>query len=153
MFKNLACARRLAPVAALLFASALGLASVAAAADHPGYLHALTDLRTARAHLQNPDSGVLHDEERNAVAEIDKAIAEIKAASIDDGKNLNDHPGIDVHLKWVAHLNKCAELLKKAHDDVAKEEDNPEAQGLQGRALDHIAKASRFVQQAIALEQ
>lgn len=139
--------------AILLAAAAFGLASRATAADHPGYLHALTDLRTARAHLQNPDSGVLHEQEQNAIAEIDKAIGEIKAASIDDGKNLNDHPGIDVHLKWVAHLNKCAELLKKAHDDVAKEEDNPAAQGLQARALDHIAKASRFVQQAIALEQ
>jgi hypothetical protein len=151
--KTLALSRFLTPLAILLLSSGLGLASQASAADHPGYLHALTDLRTARAHLQNPDSGALHEEERNAIAEIDKAIAEIKAASIDDGKNLNDHPGIDVHLKWVGHLNKCAELLKKAHDDVAKEEDNPAAQGLQGRALDHIAKASRFVQQAIALEQ
>lgn len=140
-------------IAVVLVTFALAFASRVTAADHPGYLHALTDLRTARAHLQNPDSGTLHDEERNAIAEIDKAIAEIKAASIDDGKNLNDHPGIDVHLKWVGHLNKCAELLKKAHDDVAKEEDNPAAQGLQGRAIDHIAKASRFVQQAIALEQ
>jgi len=139
----------LAAGAALAFA----FAPRAVAADHPGYLHALNDLRTARAHLQNPDSGVLHEQEKNAVEEIDKAIGEIKAAAIDDGKNINDHGGVDVHLKWVGHLNKAAELLKKAHDDVAKEEDNAAAQGLQARALDHIAKASRFVQQAIALEQ
>src|ERR1700678_4445942 len=35
--------------------------------QHPAYLHALSDLRDARAHLERPDGGALHDEERNAV--------------------------------------------------------------------------------------
>ena len=49
--------------------------------------------------------------------------------------------------------NQAARLLDKAHADVAKEEDDPAAQGLQGRALDHIAKAHRHVEEAISLEQ
>ena len=48
---------------------------------HPAYLHALTDLRHARAHLQNPAPAYHMDkEEEHAINEIDKAIDEIKRA-------------------------------------------------------------------------
>jgi hypothetical protein len=146
---------RLTLALALAMAMAWGIHAMPAPASprHPEYLHALADLRTARAYIANPDSGVMHEQEKNAIDEIDRAIAEIKAAAIDDGKDLNDHPGIDSHLRWIGRLNKAAVLLNKAHDDCAKEEDDAAAQGLQGRALDHIAKARRFVEQAIALEQ
>ena len=60
---------------------------------HPAYLHALTDLRHARAHLERGTwSGRMDREEDHAIAEIDAAIREIKQAAIDDGKDLNDHP-------------------------------------------------------------
>jgi|SRR5450432_1536216 hypothetical protein len=117
--------------------------------DHPAYLHALTDLRHARAHLERPDGGQRGEEESIAIREIDAAIAEIKKASIDDGKNLNDHPPVDSHLDWPGRLHRAAELLKKAHSDVAQEEDNAFAQGLQQRALDHIDKAHHHVEEAI----
>ena len=66
---------------------------------HPAYLHALTDLRHARAHLERQTwSGRMDREEDHAIAEIDKAIDEIKHAAIDDGKDLNDHPPVDAHL-------------------------------------------------------
>jgi tetratricopeptide (TPR) repeat protein len=120
---------------------------------HAAYLHALADLRHARAYLAHPDSGEMHDAEKNAIDEIDKAIAEIKAAAIDDGKNIDDHPGLDSHLRWVGRLNKAAALLDKAHDDAAKEEDDASAQGLQARVLGHIGKAHKHVEEAISLEQ
>jgi hypothetical protein len=120
---------------------------------HPAYLHALSDLRDARAHLERLDGGPVHQQEKDAVAEIDRAIGEIKAASIDDGKDLNDHVAVDAHLPWIGRLNKSARLLDKAQADVAKAEDDPAAQGLQARALEHIAKAHRHVEEAIALEQ
>lgn len=132
---------------------AIGTNAKPAPARHPSYLHALADLRYARAYIAHPDSGEMHDAEKAAIDEIDKAIGEIKAAAIDDGKNLDDHPGIDTHLRWIGRLNKAAELLDKAHDDVAKEEDDASAQGLQARALEHIGKAHRHVEEAIALEQ
>jgi hypothetical protein len=143
--------------AAVLVVMTLGLVFSAKAKPapdrHPAYLHALADLRHARAYLAHPDSGEMHDAERNAIDEIDKAIAEIKAAAIDDGKNLEDHPGIDSHLRWVGRLNKAASLLDKAHDDVAKEEDNASEQGLQARILGHIGRAHKHVEEAISLEQ
>jgi tetratricopeptide (TPR) repeat protein len=116
---------------------------------HPAYLHALSDLRFARAYLKRPDGGDLRQQEADAIAEIDKAIDEIKKASIDDGKNLNDHPPVDAHLALVGRLQKALELLDKAHVDISKEEDNPANAGLQQRAMGHIDKAHKHVEEAI----
>jgi hypothetical protein len=121
--------------------------------DHPAYLHALTDLRHARAHLERPDGGELREQEKKAIHEIDEAIKEIKKAAIDDGKDLNDHPPVDSHLAWPGRLHRAIELLDKAHHDVSEEEDNAFAQGLQGRALLHIDKAHHHVEEAIQLIQ
>jgi hypothetical protein len=140
-------------LALLLGAQANSAAAPTPAGKHPSYLHALVDLRTARAYMAHPDSGELRDPEKNAIDEIDKALAEIKAAQIDDGKGLDDHGSIDAHMRWIGRLNKAADFLNKAHDDVAKEEDDAASQGLQARALDHIGKAHKHVEEAISLEQ
>jgi hypothetical protein len=124
----------------------LGLAPLVATAQmmpgkHPGYLHCLSDLRAARWFLyhQPGDSAVAGDEDV-AITEIDAAIAEIKRASIDDGKDLNDHPHIDVK-EHGSRLLKSIETLKKAHHDVDGEEDNPEVRELRHRAIEHIDHA------------
>jgi len=117
--------------------------------EHPAYLHALTDLRHARAHLQRPDGGELRDQEKHAIHEIDEAINEIKKASIDDGKNIDDHPPVDAGLDWRGRLHRALELVNKAHNDVAQEEDNAFAQGLQARAIHHIDEAHRHIEEAI----
>jgi len=119
--------------------------------EHPAYLHALTDLRHARAHLQRPGGGELKEQERKAIHEIDEAINEIKRASIDDGKNIDDHPPVDAGLAWPGRLHRALELLDKAHHDVSEEEDNAFAQGLQQRAILHIDKAHHHVEEAIHL--
>ena len=119
--------------------------------QHPGYLHALTDLRAARAHLQRPDGGELREQEKKAIHELSDAIDDIKKAAIEDGKDLNYQPPIDVHLDWRGRLRKAIELIDKAHNDVAREEDNKFAQGLQQRALEHIDKAHHHVEEAIHL--
>jgi hypothetical protein len=117
--------------------------------QHPYYLHALSDLRLARAHLRRPDGGALRHEEQDAIHDIDDAIGDIKRASIDDGKNLDDHPPVDANLDWGGRLHKARELLDKAHDDVAHEEDDPAAVGLKDRALRHIDGAHHHVDEAI----
>jgi len=116
---------------------------------HPAYLHALTDLRDARAHLQRPDHGELREQEKKAIHELDAAIDEIKKAAIDDGKDLNEHPPVDTRLDWPGRLHRAIELIDKAHNDIAREEDNRFAQGLQQRALEHIDKAHHHVEEAI----
>jgi hypothetical protein len=66
---------------------------------HPAYLHALSDLRTARHYLND---GWAYDrvrrEDNDAIKHIDAAIDEIKRAAIDDGKSLNDPFPIDTRL-------------------------------------------------------
>lgn len=117
---------------------------------HPAYLHALTDLRHARAHLgQLTPSDRIDNEENHAIEEIDKAIGEIKRASIDDGKDLNDHPPVDMHLGHRGRLHRALELLDKAHNDIAREEDDPASRGLRNRALHHIDEAHHIVDRII----
>ena len=132
----------LAVCAALSFADEPG--------RHPAYLHALTDLRHARAHLERQTwSGRMDREEDHAIAEIDKAIDEIKRAAIDDGKNLNDHPSVDNHLAHRGRYRRALELLDSARHDVAEREDDRFAHGLKHRALEHIDAAHRIVERLV----
>jgi len=117
---------------------------------HPGYLHALTDLRAARWSLYHqPGDARVYAGEDVGIAEVEAAIAEIKRAAVDDGKDLNDHPPIDVK-DHGSRLLKAIEFLKKAHGDVDREEDNPLAKGLKRRADAHIDKAIHAAEAAHA---
>jgi tetratricopeptide (TPR) repeat protein len=127
--------------------SSAGMASANKPGRHPHYLHALSDLRHARAHLDQLAGSEKRDaEEEHAIRKIDDAINEIKRASIDDGKNLNDHPPIDAKLKRVGRYHKALELLDAAHKDVTMEEDDAKSQGLQGRIIAHVDEAHRIVE-------
>jgi hypothetical protein len=130
------------------------LASVAARADqpgaHPAFLHALTDLRHARAHLEKPNNPQVNWDERTAIHAVDEAINEIKKAAIDDGKPLSEHPPVDVGLDHAARLHRALELLRKAKSDIEARESNNFARGLRGRAVGHIDRAINFTEQGIA---
>jgi tetratricopeptide (TPR) repeat protein len=138
-------------LAVLILIPTYASARPASPREHPAYLHALTDLRQARAHLQRPDGGELREQEKKAIHEIDAAIDEIKKAAIDDGKDINDHAPVDARMDWPGRLHRAIELVNKAHNDVAQEEDNSFAQGLQQRALEHIDKAHRHIEEAIRI--
>lgn len=117
---------------------------------HPGYLHALTDLRAARWFLYHqPGDSKVAGAEDVAITEIDAAIGEIKRAAIDDGKDLNDHPAVDVK-EHGSRLLKSIETLKKAKEDISKEEDNPEVRELRHKAHEHIDQAIRASERAHA---
>lgn len=139
-------------VAGAVFATALFLPSNVPAdtpGRHPGYIHALSDLRWARALLDRQDRGPVVRDEGFAIREIDAAIREIRQASIDDHKDLRDHPPIQE--AWAARdrFHKALEALDMAHHDVAEREDNVYAQGLRDRAIHHIDEAHRAVDHAI----
>ncbi|HTR46416.1 MAG TPA: hypothetical protein VMM16_03395 [Verrucomicrobiae bacterium] len=123
--------------------------SATARPNYDAYRDALGQLRTARAYIEHPDSGVLHDQEKNAMAEIDAAIGALEAVA-NDGKGPDDHSSVDTHKRWIARLNEAAKLLNKAHDNVQRENDGS---GAKDSAIQHIGQASKFIQQAIALEQ
>ena len=118
---------------------------------HPAYLHALTDLRASRWLLEHrPGDPAVSGQEDVAVIEIDKAIGEIRHAAIDDGKDIHDHPGVDVPNNRPGRLHKALELLRKVHGDVAREEDDPDTRGLRNRAVQHIDEAIHATEHAIA---
>jgi hypothetical protein len=144
-------ARFVFPALFFAFVFALVCGNAEAQGKHPAYLHALTDLRHARAHLQRPDGGALREEEKEAIHQIDEAINEIKRASIDDGKDLDDHPPVDAGLDRTGRLHRAKELLEKARQDISHEEDNGLAQGLQQRAFGHIDRAIHEVNEAIRI--
>ena len=96
---------------------------------HPAYLHALSDLRDARAHLEHLTTEPVVPEEAHAIDHIDKAIGEIKQAAIMDGKNIQDHMPVDTHLGRHDRFMKALELLDKAQHDVSGEEDQPDTDG------------------------
>jgi hypothetical protein len=118
--------------------------------EHPYYLHALSDLRMARGYLEKlTPNEQLNVKEQQAIDEINAAINEIKKAAIDDGKDINDHPPIDVNLKKVGRYRKVLELLNKAHKDIKHGEDNIFAKGLRRRTLHHIGKARDIVKEIV----
>jgi hypothetical protein len=121
-----------------------------AAGDHPYYLHALSDLRAARWMVEHrPGNWQQTVDEVQAVQQIDAAIGEIKKASIDDGKNLEDHPPVDDRPDHGGRLEVAQDFLGKARQDVAHDEDNQFAQGLQARAYLHIDGAIGAVRKAL----
>jgi hypothetical protein len=131
-----------------LFVSNVGAQPLPGA--HPAYLHALSALRAARWFLnhQAGDARVYASEDAG-IHEIDAAIGEVKRASIDDGKDLNDHPNVDVR-EHGSRLLKAIEALKKAHADVNQTEDDPQLRGLKHRILDHIDHALHAAEDAHA---
>jgi hypothetical protein len=134
--------------------SLLWLAPLAAHADlpgkHPHYLHALSDLRAARWLIEHrPGDAAVSAQEDVGIVEIDRAIGEIKHAAIDDGKDIHDHPPIDIAAGRPGRLHKALELLRRVRNDVAREEDDPQTRGLRDRALHHIDEAIHATEHAI----
>lgn len=118
--------------------------------NHPYYLHALSDLRGARWLLEHrPGDPAVSADEDVAISEIDAAIGEIKRASIDDGKDIHDHPPVDIPGDRPGRLHKALEVLHKVHSDVAREEDDPMTRGLRDRAVHHIDGAIHATEHAI----
>jgi hypothetical protein len=125
------------------------------AVAHPAYMHALSDLRYARASLERKGGDrQMKWDEHDGIAEIDRAIDDIKRASIDDGKNLEDHPPVDAREPRQGRLHKALAALQSARGDIAKEEDNAFAGGLRNRALHDVDEAIRHTEEGIrAAEQ
>jgi len=145
--------RKLSTLALATLAASLTALSACAAdlpGKHPAYLHALTDLRAARWNLEHrPGDAAVSAQEDVAIVETDRAIHEAKVAAIEDGKNTEYHPGEDANLAHAGRLHHALELLRKAKDDVAREEDNPETRNLRNRIVEHVDLALEATKRAI----
>jgi len=117
--------------------------------DHPKYVHAMSDLRTARYMIAQPSAPNVSADENRAVGEIDAALGEIKQAALDDFKDVWNAPAVDARMDRHGRLGEALNLLNRAHDDIAREEDDRRARGLQRRAIMHLDNAIGAVHQAI----
>lgn len=134
---------------AVIAAAAATLIPAAAQAQwwvqHPAYLHAMSDLRQAYWLVQHRDSRdpVAKDEEHRAAGAIRAAYQSLKDAAIVDNKNLDDQPPAD--MVWDqrgGRLHRAMDLLRDAHNQVSREEDDPAARGFKNRALHQIDAAA-----------
>ena len=118
--------------------------------QHPGYLHALSELKDARWLIQHrPGDTAVTVAEAGAPVDINAAIGDIKhAASIDD-KNLDIHPPVDAPPTQQGRLHKALELLGEALNEVNRPEDNPAALPYQRGAIRHIQAAMDQTKDAI----
>jgi hypothetical protein len=143
-----------ATAAAALIAAALVAAAPAWADDSvrgPNYLHALTDLRDAREHLEHFGNEPADARAERAIFEIDRAINAIKREAVMSGDELENHVPVDTHVVRNGRFQKALDLLDRAKRDVAGEEDQPDAQALQLRVMRHIEEARHEVSRAIAI--
>ncbi|MGD0295309.1 MAG: hypothetical protein ABSB30_15795 [Terracidiphilus sp.] len=111
-------------------------------AQFPAYLHALSDLRTARAYLQMPVKPEAKNACKHAAKEISRAINDIAQAASSDGKNPEVVPppqGGGGNANWPIH--SAVKLLKEARTDIEHGRDLPENKGLREHSLEHIDKA------------
>lgn len=135
---------------ALLAAVTLSLPACAdMPGKHPFYLHAMSDLREARGLMEKLDKPTVDREEEKAILDIEAALHEMKHAAIDDGKDIFDHKPVDKHWRRTDRFHQAEELLNKALSDVAREEDDPAARGLQARIVEHLEAAKRHVHRAL----
>jgi len=120
------------------------------AAVEPRYLHAISDLRSARALLFRPEWRDVMRNQRAAVEEIDRAIGAAREAAIDEGRNPNETPPVDARMAWGDRFRRAMELLNSAERDLSYGADNRAAAGWRANALVNIANAKRFVARAQA---
>ena len=115
--------------------------------QHPAYLHALTDLHDARWYIENRPEGLpLEERERHAIAEIDRAIDLVQRAAYYDGKNVYEHPRADAYPDARGRLRRASELLRKAREDVAQNEENLQVRDIQVHAVERIDESIRLAE-------
>ena len=139
-------------IAALALATTMSLPALADEyGKHPFYLHALTDLHAAAWQVDHrrPEDGMVSADEQIVRDEIHAAINDLQRAAWQDGKEMQWTPPPDVPLAREGRLHATVDLLRKAHADVAREEDDPRSRPLQQRGLQHVDAALNAAQHAI----
>jgi len=137
-------------VAAVVFLS-LSTALGETHRSHPSYGRALAELRYARAHVSLHAPGVPPDEnELEAIQEIDKAMQDVKDASEDDGKSLNEHPLIEASWGRIERLQRALALLDEAHDNIELRQQDSFLKGLKANSANrHVANAKEAIERAM----
>ncbi len=130
-----------------LFFAGNATPAAAQAAVHPGYLHAIADLREARLILQGKFTKPAHIQAVSvALPDVEHAIYELKQASKLDEKNLGDVPA-HPNMSPEGAFQKVAQLLAMARQEAMKPESDRTAITFRDQAVRHIDAANAVLPQ------
>jgi hypothetical protein len=140
-------------IAATLALGAGLIAAQPAMADvpgvHPGYVHALNDLRYARALLQFPAEWNVTGHERAATSYVNRAFGDVRQAGIDDGKDVFAPMPVDANLSHRDRLARALVAIQSAHRDINGWETNGAAAGARNAADGDLNAADAQVRAAL----
>jgi hypothetical protein len=139
---------KLQTIALSLIGLTFALTSLQAQGRHPAYLRARTDMRRAQFLLRVQEEPNVTRRLIEADHEVEAAVREVDRAAVLDGKNLDDHPSVDLHLDRRGRFHRIVELLRSARADLGREEDNGRAAGWRDGAYRHIDQALENVHRA-----
>jgi hypothetical protein len=118
---------------------------VPAAADvpgpHPAYLHAMSDLRFARALLAVPEEYGAIPAQRRAIERIDHALGDLRHAAYADEMPAYEMPAVDVNRPRIDRVREATRALDRARADIDRFESNGFADGWRDAARRDIDAA------------
>ncbi|MGD0832020.1 MAG: hypothetical protein ABR907_13840 [Terracidiphilus sp.] len=116
-----------------------------ARAQAPRYLHALSDLRTARAFLLMDGRPAFRGDRDLAVQELERAIKEMQEVVIDDGRNPWHTPPPQSEGNPISPIRQAIRMMNEAVGDVEQGRDDPRTAGLQARSIQHIKRTQAIL--------
>jgi hypothetical protein len=128
----------------LLGGMLIGVVVPAAAAipgPHPAYLHAMSDLRFARALLAVPEEYSTIPAQRRAIAHIDHALGDLRHAAYADELPVYEPQPVDVSRPRIDRVREATRALDRARADIERFESNGFAAGWRDAARRDIDAA------------
>jgi hypothetical protein len=133
---------------ALLFS--LVVLSAPALAQHPHYSHALSNLRQARALLDQDTRPGFREEKNRAIDEIEAAIRDVARSLHEEGRSTHFTPPPATQGDPDRPMRSAMTLLDEAADDMKRgEADTHELRELQDHTIHHINEARRALGHAL----
>jgi hypothetical protein len=127
--------------------------SAFASHGHPGYEHAMDDLRLAQLLLQRSDVAPAgngwQDEVSLTKDSIEQAMKQMDAAMGGDRGKQSDLPRLDARMAWAERLNQSLRLIERAETDCSREKDGAENAGTKARIFDLLDQAHTRLSVAI----
>jgi hypothetical protein len=118
------------------------------AQSQPAYLHAIRDLREARAILSTGLNDPVHIQAAQAAnVEIDNAINGLKRVAALDGQSLGDVPTPKA-VPPAARFQQAIGFLNEASTDISAPNPDPAVTAHVQHALEHIQKAEAIINKA-----
>lgn len=128
-------------------------ASAFASHGHPGYQHAMDDLRLAQLLLQRSDIAPAgngwHDEVSLTMDKIEEAMKQLDAAVGGDRGKPSDLPRVDARMAWAERLNQSLRLIERAEMDCSREKDGSGNAGSKALIFDLLDQAHTRLSVAI----